>query len=88
MEPGQHPTTVRVADEFASPREHCVRHVLGYNSRRTRKAADVANEIDDISGTRRQVVQRAGSEQRVFGLGVNSARQIHGSSRVIGQVMQ
>jgi len=34
----------------------------------------VADQIDDISGTCRQIVERASCEKSLFGLGVNPAR--------------
>ena len=85
---GQHPAAVSSARELRPAGEHRVRHVLRDDARRTGKTADVADQIDDVGRTRREVAEGASCEERFFRLGVNSARQFHGSSRVIGQVIQ
>src|SRR3954465_14953387 len=46
------------------------------------------NQIDDVGWPSGEIVSRARGEERVLRLRVNAARQLHGSSRVIGQVMQ
>src|SRR5450759_5055746 len=84
----QNPASVRGPHELRPPRENRVRHVLGDNAWSSGKTADVPDQIHHIGGTRREIVERPRGEQSVFRLGVNSARQLHGSSRVIGQVMQ
>ena len=68
--------------------ETAMRHVFGDDSRCPGKAADVSDQIDDVGRTCREVVERASCKKSFFRLGVNSARHLHGSSRVIGQVMQ
>jgi hypothetical protein len=84
----QHPATIGGAAELGPAAEHCLRHVLSDDPRRARKAADVTDEIDNICRACREEVLRASRKQGVFRLGVNSATQFHGSSRVIGHVMQ
>src|SRR5688500_19440382 len=50
----------------------------------------MTDEVDDIGWTGREKLSGAGSQKSVFELGAEAAnsRQIHGSSRTIGQVMQ
>jgi len=48
--------------------------VLGDDPWSTGKAADVSDEVDYILGTAGEIIERTRGKDRVFRLGVNSAR--------------